>query len=201
MKGYGLRAQEPSRETQISRQIFKRNLHASLHWSCALEFPPMSVPLWPMRNVLWASHVLIGSCKQGTLLVAHCVFPGWTLGGASDLRWWKEEDDSNYGSLTKQKQNKIEAIKGLTLFFLAGQLNVLTCETNAKSVKEYRKATSKELSSMEHLVFDYSMTKMIHLRMLSFKRLFCVKPIIAAIFFIQGEGKEKLQTPITLKKI
>lgn len=84
MKGYGLRAQEPSRETQISRESFKRNLHARRYWSFREESPPILLPNRPVTAQHSVRHVFIGSCKQATSLVTPCVFPDSTLSGASD---------------------------------------------------------------------------------------------------------------------
>lgn len=41
MKGYSLRAKEPSRETQISREIFEQDLHIVYYWSGLQLNPPI----------------------------------------------------------------------------------------------------------------------------------------------------------------
>lgn len=60
MKGYGLRAQEPSRETQISREIFKWNLHIRRYWTITEKSPPILPPHWPMAARNSVRHVFIG---------------------------------------------------------------------------------------------------------------------------------------------
>lgn len=83
MKGYGLRAQEPSRETQISRESFKRNLHARHYWSVTEESPPIPQLYRPITAQDSARHVFIGSCKQATSPVTPCALPDRTLSGAT----------------------------------------------------------------------------------------------------------------------
>lgn len=64
MKGYGLRAQEPSRETQISRESFELILHTTRYWSPEEQTPPIFSPFGPIAAQESARHVFIGSCKQ-----------------------------------------------------------------------------------------------------------------------------------------
>lgn len=64
MKGYGLRAQEPSRETQISRESFELILHTARYWFPEEQSPPTFSPFGPIAAQESARHVFIGSCKQ-----------------------------------------------------------------------------------------------------------------------------------------
>lgn len=89
MKGYGLRAQEPSRETQISRESFKRNLHARHYWSFWEESPPIPLLHRPMTAQNSVRHVFIGSCKQATSSITPLVCP-W-----QDAKWRNCPDNVN----------------------------------------------------------------------------------------------------------